>query len=478
MAQRRSKRDEGGTRRLWSIVRAPLRAAPAIPMPRFLLFVIVFSEGFCSLGAEVIALRQIIPHLGSSIVVTAPTIGFFLLALAFGYHAGARVDVDFRAVVGRNFLFAAVLTGAGLSGIVVDLLFAAVEPAVVAYLFLVGGVLCPIAWLLGQTVPILTNLLRYQRVGEASGEALYWSTLGSFLGSLSLSLLVMQWLGVSAAVALCALLLLAGFVLLSAQTWTTSLAGIVGGGVIIAANIWLRPQIETAYASYLLAPANYEGAINGRALKNNNSIASLIDDSEPPRYARYIHHIRSLLVDELAFRGRQILVLGAGGFTLSHREPRNHYTYVDIDPAVREIAEKRFLHQAARGDFVADDARRFVAHAGQRYAAVVVDVYSSHSSIPGHLVTREFWLATRRVLESEGVLIANLILDSALATPYARNLLATIESAYGRCAVEVLQKKQVLANVIVICRSGILPEPARLFLDERNTADFDLARSR
>lgn len=46
-------------------------------MPRALLFTIVFIEGFCSLGAEVIALRQIIPHMGSSIVVTAPTIGFF-----------------------------------------------------------------------------------------------------------------------------------------------------------------------------------------------------------------------------------------------------------------------------------------------------------------------------------------------------------------------------------------------------------------
>lgn len=33
-------------------------------------FAIVFIEGFCSLGAEVIALRQIVPHMGSSIVVT------------------------------------------------------------------------------------------------------------------------------------------------------------------------------------------------------------------------------------------------------------------------------------------------------------------------------------------------------------------------------------------------------------------------
>jgi len=447
-------------------------------MSRLLLFSIVFIEGFCSLGAEVIALRQIIPHLGSSIVVTAPTIGFFLLALALGYHAGAKIDEGYIEVVAKNFLLAALLVGIGLAGIGVDLLFTALRPPELAYLLLVAGVLCPIAWLLGQTVPILTNLLLRERAGEASGEALYYSTLGSFLGSLSLSLLVMQWLGVSAAVALCALLLVIGYTLLRGPGWRTAVISLGVASLTGVANAWLRPEIETAYASYLVLPVQYEGAINGRALKNNSSFASLIDDSEPPLYARYIRHIRSLLLDELGFRERRILVLGAGGFTLSHREPSNHYTYVDIDPAVRGIAEKHFLGEAARGEFIADDARRFVIRSEQRFAAAIVDVYGSHSSIPGHLVTREFWLATQRVLEPEGLLIANLILDSALGTPYSRNLLATIESVYGRCAVEVLQKKQVLANVVVTCRNGQPAEPASLFIDERNSADFDLARSR
>lgn len=447
-------------------------------MSRSLLFVIVFIEGFCSLGAEVIALRQIIPHMGSSIVVTAPTIGFFLLALALGYHAGAKVADAYLEVVARNFLIAALLIGVGLAGVGVDLMFNWLKPPEIAYLTLIAGVLCPIAWLLGQTVPILSNLLQRERVGEASGEALYYSTLGSFVGSLSLSLLVMQWLGVSAAVALCALLLVVGDALLRGRAGVTAAAGLSVAALTLVANAWLRPEIETAYASYLVTPAKYDGAINGRALKNNSSYASLIDDSEPPLYARYIRHIRSLLLDELGFSDRRILVLGAGGFTLSHREPKNHYTYVDIDPAVRGIAEKHFLRAAAHGEFVADDARRFVIRTKQRFAAVLVDVYGSHSSIPGHLVTREFWQATRRVLDRDGLLIANLILDSALATPYSRNLLATIESIYGRCAVEVLQKQQTLANVVVTCRNGPTPEPASVFVDERNTADFDLARSR
>lgn len=447
-------------------------------MSRTLLFTIVFIEGFCSLGAEVIALRQIIPHMGSSIVVTAPTIGFFLLALALGYQAGAKIAGDYLAVVARNFLIAAALTGAGLAGISVDLIFDALNPPTLAYLVFIAAVLCPLAWLMGQTVPILTNLMKHARTGEASGYALYYSTLGSFLGSISLSLLIMQWLGVSAAVAICALLLVTGHVLLSTRHWRTVFASLAVISLTIICNTWLRPVIETAYANYAVIPVNLDGAINARAFKNNNSVASLIDESEPPRYARYVRHIRSILLDELHFDERKILVLGAGGFTLSHREPRNHYTYVDIDPAIRGIAEQKFLGEAALGDFIVDDARRFVVRSDQRFDAAIVDVYSSHNSIPGHLVTREFWQSTRRVLVPDGVMIANLILDGKLATPYARNLLATIESVYGRCAIEVLHKDKPLSNVVVTCHNSNQPQATNLYIDEQNSADFDLLRSR
>ena len=447
-------------------------------MPRALLFCIVFIEGFCSLGAEVIALRQIIPYMGSSIVITAPTIGFFLLALALGYNAGARISANYRAVVARNFLIAALLAGSGLAGISVDIIFAGLNSPTLAYLVFISLVLCPLAWLMGQTVPILTNLMQHQRTGEASGYALYYSTLGSFLSSITLSLLVMQWLGVSAAVAICGVLLVAGFSLLGERRWPQIITATASIALIIGINTLPRPVIETAYANYAVIPVKLDGAINPRAFKNNNSVASLIDESQPPHYARYVSHIRSILLDELALRNRQILVLGAGGFTLSHQEPGNHYTYVDIDPAIREIAETKFLGEPVRGTFIVDDARRFVSRSEQRFAAVIVDVYSSHSSIPGHLVTREFWQSSRRMLETDGVMIANLILDGQLATPYARNLLASIESVYGRCAVEVLHKRQALSNVVVTCRQANQPESTQIYVDERNAADFDLARSR
>jgi predicted membrane-bound spermidine synthase len=445
-------------------------------MPAHLLFTIVFIEGYCSLGAEIIALRRLIPHIGSSIVVTAPTIGFFLLALALGYHSGSRVATNYRAVVARNFMISAALLGGGLAATTVNAIFNGTQVAF-AYLIFIGGILCPLAWLLGQTVPILTNLMLAQRSGEAAGRALYWSTLGSFLGSVTLSLVVMQVFGVWAAVLLGMLMLIGGTLLV--QRPTPGMAAVLVAVVALGLGLNLRDRtrIDTAYADYEVQPVARDGMLDPRVFVVNNQSASLIDSSQPPLYARYVQHIRRILLDDLGFGGREILVLGAGGFTLSHREPLNRYTFVDIDPKIRAIAEREFLREPAAGEFIATDARRFVADTANEYDALVVDVYSARTSIPGHLVTREFWADTRRVLKPGGAMIANLILDGQLASPYARNLLATIESAYGRCAVEVLYKSAPRSNVLVTCFAVKDTEATKIYVDERNRADIDSARS-
>jgi predicted membrane-bound spermidine synthase len=468
-------------------------------MPPLLIPVVVFIEGFCSLGAEIIALRRLVPHIGSSIVVTAPTIGFFLLALALGYAAGAKISDRYLQVVARNFLISALLLGVGLSTPFVNGLFAHIEPVWLAYTLLIGGILSPLAWLLGQTVPALTNLMQTRRTGEASGMALYWSTLGSFLGSLGLSVLVMQWLGTSAAVALCALLLLIGALRLqrapeiTTRSWQVLVVFLASTLVIIGLNVpLLRGQFlndpqditETAYADYSVVLTETPEGEPVRVFKVNSSTASLISDGTPPHYARYIDYLRQTLLVDLKLKDSDILVLGAGGFTLSHREPLNRYTFVDIDPKIQSIAEQQFLHEPIRGQFIVDDARHFVAStaklSGDRFNAVVVDVFSSHHNIPSHLVTREFWNDTRQVLKPNGVLLANLILDSKLQSNYARNILATIESVYGRCAIEVLHKDRPLANVEVLCQNGgagLNAKPAKPYTDEMNAADIDHARA-
>lgn len=209
----------------------------------------------------------------------------------------------------------------------------------------------------------------------------------------------MQWLGVSAAVLACNLLLGVVTLLLAGFRPRSLFPALAAAGIAAWINLGGLETVETAYADYLV------------------------------------------VLEELGYSDRQVLVLGARGFTLSHREPKNHYTYVDIDPAIKDIAEKNFLKEPIRGEFVVDDARRFVAVTEKHFDAVVMDVYSSHTSIPSHLVTREFWRDARHALKPDGVLLANLILDPKLETPYASSQ----------------------------------PAAVSLYQDEKNPADTDLA---
>ena len=113
---------------------------------------------------------------------------------------------------------------------------------------------------------------------EAAGRALYWSTLGSFLGSVTLSLFVMQAFGVWAAVLLGALMLVAGAMLVQRPTPVMAglLVGVLALGLLL--NLRDRERIDTAYADYEVLPVERDGMISPRAFVVNNQYASLIDD--------------------------------------------------------------------------------------------------------------------------------------------------------------------------------------------------------
>ena len=459
-------------------------------MDRRLLLLIAFVEGFASLGIEITALRRLVPHLGSSITITAPTIGLFLVALALGYRSGGRVTTDFLGQVLRNFLLAALIAGLGLSPWAGKLFFAGGPGVLAGYLLFMIVVVCPAAWLLAQTVPLISNLVEAERPGEASGRVLAASTAGSVIGASLLPLVVMPELGVGMAAWVCAasLAVMALIVRAGRPLGRRLPAPLAVLAATAAANLAPGPSIaETAYADYAIGrvpAARVSTDLNGplRTFLVNNQWASILDGSEPPRPTRYVQRIRDYLVDNLRMRGSRVLVLGAGGFTLSLGEHSNRYLYVDVDPAIRKLAETHFLNASINGEFIADDARHFLLgferRRQERFAAIVVDAYSSHASVPTHLTTFEFWRLLPAALADDGIVIINLILDPWLRSPYARNLLATIEAALGRCAVEVLNPSAPLAsNVLVTCRplpagAGPVPPPA-VYSDERNPADRD-----
>src|SRR5690606_361799 len=100
------------------------------------------------------------------------------------------------------------------------------------YLILITA---PMVYLLGQTVPITMNLIKDSRVGLIGGRVLHMSTIGSFLGAVLTSVLLLHFLGVAASVFFnyCALTLLvvALSIQIPQQWWKMIL--LVGFAVVI-----------------------------------------------------------------------------------------------------------------------------------------------------------------------------------------------------------------------------------------------------
>jgi hypothetical protein len=295
----------------------------------------------------------------------------------------------------------------------------------------------------------------------------------------------MQWLGVRAALLVTALGLLTVALWGGLATGRRRLAwqaALVALPIVVMNVLPAHTIAESAYADYQVrhgsAPGHGGAAVPMRQLVVNNQVASQLGGAGLANRAPYIEFLSDVLTRQLALDGQQILVLGAGGFTLSLGDARNTYTFVDIDPMIRAVAQRHFLpgspNGRIQGSFVADDARNYVVQSDKRFAAIVVDVYSSHVSVPAHLVTLEFWQSLSRRLEPGGTVLANLVLEPSLRSPYARNVLATVQQALGACAVHVLNQGARLSNVAVVCRDvQAAAAQAHVYTDDLNGVDWD-----
>jgi SAM-dependent methyltransferase len=123
----------------------------------------------------------------------------------------------------------------------------------------------------------------------------------------------------------------------------------------------------------------------------------------------------------------RIMVVGLGSgigiATLAHHFPEAAITVVDIDQVVIDMVRDHYplldwLTQQKRQDgtprlrFIARDARQYIRYDATReakYDLVVLDAYTSGSTIPPHLMTREFFAQCGDILSDHGLVLANII---------------------------------------------------------------------
>jgi spermidine synthase len=445
-----------------------------------LIYLIVLLEGFVTISFEILTIRQLIPIVGNSVVVTSLIIGVFLLFLAYGYRKGGSYQKDHTAVLKKNFILAALGLGVGLSYIFMSYFFSFAHQLfphttllpLTLYLLLV---VAPVVYHLGQTVPITLNLWRkYSSIGLMGGEVLHLSTIGSFLGATLTALLLLNYFGVGWSVFLNFVILIGlALVLTNIKKEYLKLLSIC---VLSGFIFWINVVFERSFFVTTNNYANYQVKTPepdklAKILIINDSYSSYIDDKK--KSFAYMELIKKIIFDSLKVENKKILVLGAGGFTLSAEKTNgNEFFYVDIDPSIREIVKEHFI-ESPKGKFFADDARHFVNTVPDRFDVVVNDTYSNGQAIAAHLLTKEYFAGIKNVLNLGGVAIFNIIARPTLEDAYSKRVDASIRSAFKNCAVIPMDYSDAPTNMIYVCKKSRFEEDKTVYTDDVNNAALD-----
>lgn len=404
-----------------------------------LLFLIILIEGYVVLASELLAIRQLIPFVGSGTDTISIIISAVLMPLAIGYHAGgtayarhfrkhrqrmnARVRRlhSIRSLLLGNLLTALVILSLGLSYVMLELIFGLMSAAGLTSRLLQTGLYCAIfiiypVFLLGQTVPLVSRYFSRRKLSEITGRMLFFSTIGSFLGSVFSTIVLMSTIGVHNTV-IVTMTLLAGLALLiNRHVFSFNTLIIVGTlGITLALN---SPDVMRALN--IVSDNNYNTIMvkdlpekDAVMMYANRSSSSLLPKDPKNRFG-YMKFVEDNFITPIQGgeeRPRDILVLGAGGFTFGHNDKHNRYLFVDIDKTLKDVAEKHFLREklSPNKSFAVASARAFLNGHKEKYDLIFIDVYSNDLAVPMEVTTREFLSDVKRVLKPGGIVLSNVI---------------------------------------------------------------------
>jgi spermidine synthase len=239
-------------------------------------------------------------------------------------------------------------------------------------------------------------------------------------------------------------------------------AALLAGLVLAAAGAALVPAAGTGAellyertTPYQTLVVKQRGGVRYLESDRIQQAAVQLADGEPAmRYPRFA--AASLLLNA---HPHSLLALGMGGGSvgsyLQRRIAGLAVDYVDIDPAVPELAQRfLLLHPGPRTSISIADGRRFLAGAGRRaWDFVYCDTYIGRS-VPFHLTTIEFLDEVKRHLAAGGTFGLNLA--AGLADPFSKAMVRTVLDRFNAV---YLFRIGGASNVLVLAADapGVLP---------------------
>ncbi|QQG36650.1 MAG: fused MFS/spermidine synthase [Micavibrio aeruginosavorus] len=420
----------------------------AIPI----LYFIIFLEGYVVLSTELLAIRLMIPFAGSGADTISIIIAAILLPLACGYYNGGKPKrirkqnnrfVPVRERLIFNLFVSTIILTAGLSYTFLDWFFdiaqtfAGLGNRIWLAILYAGCFMVVPVYLLGQTVPLVSNYFPKGKLPYLAGHILFYSTLGSFVGALFTTLVLMPFLGVHIAVTVTLGLLAVLLLLLQKKTLSFVSCGVAAVfilAVFVNSDQAMRRLGIVSNNQYNTVQIVEHDLQKRRTLEVNRSYASIVNQGNRDTVAPYISFIEKNIIDTAASENRKlsILVLGAGGFTVGRRDTVNDYTFVDLDIQLKYVSEHFFLKEklSENKKFVAMDARSYLLQNKDLYDVIFIDLFKESIATPDEIMVREFFQEVKNDLREGGVMVANFVLSPNLSDEYSQNVDSTIRSVF------------------------------------------------
>lgn len=464
-----------------------------------LLFIVIIIEGYVVLSTEILAIRQSYAYVGSGTDTISIIIAAVLMPLAIGYQYGGRFKP--KTVFGHHFsvrqklifniVLAATILIWGMSyeshrNFFEMLPKIGIEDRIAQIsLYSVLFLVLPI-YLLGQTVPLISNFFSKERLSEITGKVLFFSTVGSFLGAVFSTLFLMPYLGVHHTVSLNFVLLSILVILLSKNKKSKTVVYMIllaVFSILLNSDAVMKNHFIRKNNQYNTITAG-ELASGNRLLKINGNFSSMYNDKQEKfEYVEFAERV-ALKPIANAYPPKNILVIGAGGFTFGHEDKNNHYTFVDIDKDLKEVSEKYILKEpiGENKTFVAKPARAFLNDTKELYDVIFLDAYTGGITMPEHLGTKEFFEHIKEKLNKNGVLITNFIMSPSFANDFSINLDDTFRSVFRHASRHAIgenyniwtDSENVSVNIAYIYknRPELEKEPS-IYTDNKNTIFMD-----
>ena len=450
---------------------SPLDRLEPTPRPRLtatFLAIIVFSSGAAVMMYEFLAVRFLQRNFGSSLDVWAAEIAVCMAGLAAGYWlGGALADrSQLKPAMGPWRVLGKVLVVGGATGLVIepiaDLsgdLVLKVEPA--WWHPLAAAAACSFVPLLalGTVMPqaVQIQVRRLDKVGATAGWIAAVSTVGSIIGVLLVTFLLLPRFGVRETLWAVSLVLMGFGILIAGSARLVArqrrglfLFALIAGAGVLNANAQVIFEQYTAYHHILV-----EDKSDKRILWFDRAPQSTMSKTNPVEGAfEYtdFFHVPFLLdptIRTAAFIG---LGGGSGPKAFLRDYPNVHVDAVEIDPVVVRVARDLFsVPQTPRLTITTADGRQFLRRARGQYGTIIMDAYASGpygAHIPYHLATREFFEIARERLTNGGSVVYNVIgAAGGMNDALLRNMHATLRALFEE--VYVFQAASSLNTVFV-----------------------------